>query len=176
MFSHTYVQKPCRPPWSDLRADRSVPFAHQIHPKLKIPVNALALVCICCGLISLINLGSSTAFFAILSLGTLALYISYIVPTTLILIRKLEGRHPAYGPFKLGRWGIPINLFAIVYALYVSIWVSFPVVLPVTASTMNYAAPLWLVVLLLALGDWFTSGKKRFKVPVVKQGDRPSDD
>lgn len=43
-------------------------------------------------LLSLINLGSTTAFYAILSLGTLALYISYIPPVLFITIRKISGR------------------------------------------------------------------------------------
>jgi choline transport protein len=105
----------------------------------------------------------------VLSLASISLYISYIIPITLILLRKLEGRHPAYGPFKLGRWGIPINLFAILYASYIVVFAAFPVVLPVTAKTMNYAAPVWLAVLMFALGDWFISGRKRFKVPVKQE-------
>ena len=94
---------------------------------------------------------------------------SYLVPITLILIRKLEGRHPAYGPWKLGRWGIPINLFAILYGLYVAIWLSFPVALPITAVGMNYSAPLWIAALLFALGTWFLFGRKRFQVPIMPE-------
>ena len=45
------------------------------------------------------------------------------------------------------------------------IFIPFPVVLPVTAATMNYAAPILGFVMLLALIDWFTSGHKRFEVP-----------
>jgi choline transport protein len=120
-------------------------------------------------LLALINIGSTTAFFAILSLSTLSLYISYLLPIIFLLIRKVEGRHPVYGPFRLGKWGIPINVFSIVYGAYMVVFMAFPTFLPVTASTMNYAAPVWLACLLFALGDWFVSGHKRFKVPSSRE-------
>jgi amino acid transporter len=119
---------------------------------------------ICC-LLALINIPSATAFNALISLPTIALYISYGIPILFVLIRKLQGRHPVYGPFKLGRWGIPINLFSLVYIVYILIFLPFPTVLPVDASTINYAGPLVGAVICIAIGDWFISGKHRFKVP-----------
>ena len=156
-------------PCKALRANEMPRARQQIHPVLKIPVNAVILICVCCFLLSLINLGSTSAFYIVLSVSGIALYISYLVPITLILIRKLEGRHPAYGPWQLGRWGIPINLFAILYGLYVTIWLSFPVSLPVTAVGMNYAAPLWIATLMFALATWFFYGRKRFQVPAIPE-------
>lgn len=149
-------------------------FAH-IHPKLHIPFNTVCLVTICCCLLSLINIASTTAFYAIVSLSTLSLYISYIIPITLVLIRKLEGRHPKYGPFHLGKWGIPINLFAILYGCYLTVFLAFPVYYPVDRETMNYAAPLWLACFVIAVGCWFIFGHKKFNIP-VKQSDPRADE
>jgi choline transport protein len=153
--------------WAFAR-DRGLPFSDffsYVHPTLKIPTRALGLVSVLSCLLALINIGSTTAFFAVLSLSTLSLYISYMLPILFFLIRKLEGRHPVYGPFKLGKWGVPINLFALVFASYMVVFMSFPTFLPVTKSTMNYAAPVWIACLLFALGDWVVSGHKRFTVP-----------
>jgi choline transport protein len=119
-----------------------------------------------CALLAIINIGSNTAFNALVSLPLIALYISYFIPTLFILIRKLQGRHPQYGPFKLGRWGILINLFAIIYILFVLSFVALPTILPVMAVNMNYAGPLVLAVILIALLDWVISGRHRFDVPV----------
>jgi choline transport protein len=88
-----------------------------------------------------------------------------------ILIRKLEGRPPAYGPFKLGRWGIPINILAIIWSIFTIIWLPFPISLPVTKETMNYAAPVWAAGLFIALVDWFISGHKRFRIPAGVDAD-----
>src|SRR5271170_4669914 len=117
-------------------------------------------------LLNLINLGSTTAFFAIISLNTLALYISYIIPMVFIVMAKLRGDHIPYGPFRLGRWGLPINAFAIIYAIFIAIFLPFPPFLPVTAASMNYGGPVMGFVILFALADWFISGRKRFQVPV----------
>lgn len=116
-------------------------------------------------ILSLINLGSSVALFALLSLNALAILFSYIPPIVFLLIRKLSGEHPRYGPFKLGRWGIPINLFAIAFLSWGTFWTTFPIMTPITAETMNYAAPIFFVLFAAILGDWFTTGKKRFQVP-----------
>lgn len=98
----------------------------------------------------------------------IALYISYFIPILFIMIRKLQGRHPKYGPFKLGRWGIPLNLFSLIYILFILSFVALPPYRPVTAANMNYAGPLVLFVMAMALVDWFINGHRRFKVPVPR--------
>lgn len=119
---------------------------------------------ICC-LLALINIASATAFNALISLPTIALYISYGIPILFMMIRKLQNRHPVYGPFKLGRWGIPINMFSLAYIIYILVFLPFPTILPVTAVNINYAGPLVGAVILIAIGDWYVTGKKRFRVP-----------
>ena len=132
------------------------------------PLNALTLICVICFILSLIYIGSSTAFNAIMSLVAIALHVSYVLPIGFILLRKICGPPIAYGPFKLGRWGGPINLFSLVYLLFVIIWIPFPTELPVTASNMNYAGPILLIVIFGAIADWVISGHKRFRFPVAR--------
>lgn len=148
--------------------DNGLPFSSffsVIHPTLHIPIRALGLVSVICALLGLISVGSTVAFFALLSLSTISLYLSYLIPIFFFLLRKLEGRHPSYGPFKLGRFGIPINTFAVCYCIFMIIWLPFPSMLPVTAKNFNYAGPIMAAVLIAALLDWFISGHKRFQVP-----------
>ena len=95
----------------------------------------------------------------------MGLYVSYVIPIIFVLIRKLQGRHPAYGPFSLGRFGIPINIFAIAYGIYIIVFTPLPIGLPVTAENMNYAGPILGFVILLAFVDYFVSGRKRFILP-----------
>jgi amino acid transporter len=153
--------------WAFAR-DKGLPFSSlftYVHPRLQIPIPALCLVGFICSLLALVNIGSSVAFAALVSLPTTALYISYFIPILLLLLRKLAGKHPQYGPWKLGRWGIPINLVSLLYIVYVLIWIPFPPSRPVTAESMNYSGPLVLAVIGFALLDWFTTGRKRFQVP-----------
>jgi choline transport protein len=116
-------------------------------------------------LIGLINIGNTTAFSAVLSLATMGLYLSYVIPLGFVLARKLQGQHPPYGPFRLGIWSIPVNIAGLAFGIFIVIFLPFPVVLPVTAATMNYAAPILGAVMVGALLDWFISGRKRFEVP-----------
>lgn len=156
--------------WSFAK-DHGLPFSDAfsyLHPTLNVPVNALLLVGVICALLSLINIGSSTAFNALISLPLITLYISYGIPITFILIRKVRGLHTRYGPFQLGRWGIPINTFALVYILFILSFVALPTLRPVVPSNMNYAGPLACAIMLIALGDWFIHGKRRFQVPVSR--------
>jgi amino acid transporter len=137
----------------------------QVHPTLRMPTRALGLVATICALIGLITIGNTSAFFAVISLGAIALYISYIVPILLFLIRKLQGEHPRYGPFHLGKAGIFINIYAVAWCLFCIAWLPFPAMVPVTAANFNYAGPIMIVVICIALGDWFISGHKRFHIP-----------
>lgn len=156
--------------WAFAR-DHGLPYAEYfgyVHPRLRIPLNSLWLVSAICVALSLINIGSTTAFYALLSLGTLALYISYIMPILFIALRKVSGEPIQYGPFRLGRFGLPINIFALVYGIFISIWLPFPPFQPVTAANMNYGGPIVAVVIIFAISDWFLGGKTRFQVPVAR--------
>jgi choline transport protein len=132
------------------------------------PLNALGLVITICFLLSLIYIGSTTAFNAILSLAAIGLYVSYIPPVAFILLRKIRGPPITFGPFKLGKWGIPVNLVTLAFLLYIHVWFAFPTILPVTASNMNYAAPILLLVIFGSIADWVISGHKRFDFPVQR--------
>ncbi|RAR14138.1 amino acid transporter [Stemphylium lycopersici] len=151
--------------------DNGLPFSRffsYVHPTLKLPVNALLLVGTIVTCLSLIYIASATAFNALISLQALALHISYFFPLLFMLLRKIRGPPPPYGPFKLGTIGLPINIFALCYLVFVVIWMPFPQVLPVTGDNMNYAGPIFGAVVLGALAHWFTSGRKTFKMPVIR--------
>jgi choline transport protein len=117
-------------------------------------------------LLAIINIGSTTAFYAILSLATLAQYISYLFPILFFLIRKIQGTAPPMGPWNMGRWGMAVNIYGLLWCVFMIIWLPFPTSRPVTANTMNYAGPVWIACCLFALCDWFFgNGKHRFLLP-----------
>ncbi|KAK4916430.1 hypothetical protein LTR49_015528 [Elasticomyces elasticus] len=151
--------------------DGGLPFSEhfsKVHPTLRIPINAVALTSTICLLINIIPVGSTTAFYALTSLSTLALYFSYCVPATLILIRKLENNFPAYGPWKIAGpyWvGLCVNIFAFAWGWYCVFSLCLPTFMPVTAATMNWAGPILAGVIVIAVTQWFVSGHKNFVVP-----------
>jgi choline transport protein len=153
--------------------DNGLPFSRvfaKIHPGLKIPVNALCLLAVCLYLLALINIGSSFAFNAFLSLPALGLYISYFFPILFLFWRRVSSGHSepiVWGPYKLGKSGPYVNAAALCYLTFVVIWMPFPTILPVDRLNMNYAEPIVGVVLIAAAVDWCVNGRKRFRVPVA---------
>jgi hypothetical protein len=120
-------------------------------------------------LLSIIYVISSTAFNAIISLQAMALCVSYVPPISFLALRRIRGAAPTPGPFKVGRFGLAVNLFALAYLIFVIIWMPFPQMLPVTGKNMNYAGPLLGAVIVGALLDWLIGGRKRFQVPVARE-------
>jgi len=136
--------------WAFAR-DHGLPFSQffgAVHPTLRIPLNSLMLVSAVIVLLQLINIGSSTALFAILGVSTIGLYMSYILPILFILLTKLRTPESIrYGPFRLpAAPGLVINAFAVVYGVFILIWLPFPPFMPVTGvnaslSLSHYTRP-----------------------------------
>lgn len=85
-----------------------------------------------------------------------------------MFIRRIRGPEPLHGPFKLGRFGIPVNFFSLCFILYVGMWMPFPQMLPVNKDNMNYAGPILGAVIMGALLDWVLNGRKRFQIPIAR--------
>lgn len=144
----------------------------KVHPTFRVPVNALYLSALCVCILALINVGSSTAFNAIISLTALSLYISYFLPILFLLWRRLSSTRPSpisWGPSRLGTAGAFVNAGALCYILFTFIWMPLPTILPLDRFNMNYADPILGVVILGAALDWLWNGKRRFTVPVADQ-------
>lgn len=110
----------------------------QVHPKLRVPVNALLVTSGITFLLSLINIGSKVALNAIISLQLSALMSSYTVSIGCVLYRRLK--HPELLPparWRLGRFGVAINGLAVIYSSYTFFWCFWPLETPVDASSFN---------------------------------------
>jgi choline transport protein len=147
-----------------------LPFADylkQLNPKDKCPTRAVVLTTVIISLFSLINIGSTTAFNALLSLSVIGTYFSYGLPIILFAIRRFDPKRPiVFGPWRLGKFGFAVNLVAIIFCSFLIIFLPFPTVLPVTALNMNYAVVLFAGVMGFAVVYYFTGGKDRYKGPV----------
>lgn len=151
--------------------DNGLPFAKwigHVHPRLHIPANAIALTCFLTCLLALINIGSSAAFNAVISLQIAALMASYCVSISCVLYRRLfqpELLPPAR--WSLGRWGVPINLFGLGYAFFVFFWSLWPNATPVNTSSFNWSVVIFVAVLILTAVMYYFKGRKVYVGPVT---------
>lgn len=89
-------------------------------------------------LLGLIYLGSSSAFNAFVSVGVIALAVSYGIPIALSMAKKRAGVNTA--PWRFGGTsGWIFNIVALAWILFELVLFSMPPAIPVTSSTMNYA-------------------------------------
>ncbi|KAK8112228.1 uncharacterized protein PG998_008685 [Apiospora kogelbergensis] len=135
------------------------------------PLRTLGLLVVVDVALAMISIGSTTAFNAMLSLPLIAIYLSYGIPILFILVRRLRGLPVGkMGPFRLPRAGgvaVAVNALAVVYILYIISFAGLPTMMPATKDNMNYAGPMMLGIIVVALADWCISGRRRFRLPEV---------
>ncbi|THW81708.1 amino acid transporter [Aureobasidium pullulans] len=166
----SYNVSTSRQTWSFAR-DRGLPFSDwiaKVDPKREVPNNAVAVTCMFTILLSLINIGSDAAFNAIVSLNLTSLMITYVVSIGCVLYRRLT--NPDSLPkcrWSLGRWGIPINTFAVVYSGFVFFWMFWPQTTSHAAADFNWSVLMFMVILVIAVIDWVFRARKTYTGPVV---------
>jgi amino acid transporter len=110
-------------------------------------------------------LWNSTAYVAVTSIAVIGLYVAYVLPT---LLRLLRGVDFVPGPWHLGRWSRPIGIIAVAWVAFISILFMLPTAAPVTVSTFNYTVVAVVAVLGFATIYWFVSARRWFKGPKVQ--------
>jgi choline transport protein len=103
-----------------------------------LPVNSiLASLCICV-IIALLNLGGRKIFNSIVGLLTGTLGLTYALSIGCVLWRRCYGAPLPPARWSLGRWGIPLNIIALLYMLTSSIISFFPIFNGTTVANMNW--------------------------------------
>ena len=145
----------------------------KVDSRHRVPIRSLWLPIVIVSLLSLFTVGNtatSTVFSAFTALSSLGLYSSYIIAISCMLHARLTGRigdgpqHLVqYGNWKLPRGvGVPLNIFALLWTFYLTIWLPFPTTLPVTGTNMNYAGPIYVFIVTAAVMYWFAWGRARW--------------
>lgn len=106
-----------------------------------------------------LNVASSAAFGAFVALGSIGLFVSYFIAIACMVHNRFQVNAAPLGNWNMGVMGLPVNVFALVYTAWVTVWLAFPSTLPVTRQNMNYAAPIFGVTTLSAFGYWFIKGR-----------------
>ena len=103
----------------------------KIDPVHKTPVIPSILIGVLALAILVSNIGSPEVFTAVTSVAIIMIYIAYLLVTVPMLMRRLRGQWPdeagrESGYFSLGRFGIVVNVVAVVWGVAMSINLAWP--------------------------------------------------
>lgn len=181
-----YLTTVSRLVWAFAR-DRGLPgwrSVSKVQSKTAIPFLAVIITSLIACLIGLVNIGSSTAFNDVISLGVSSLYASYIITESLLLWRRCRGdirkakdvgdgtgeaNQLVWGPFHLpGVFGIIVNAWAVVFGIIIFFFSFWPVATPVTAVHMNFSVLMTGAVVLFAVLYYALWARKTYEGPIVE--------
>ncbi|KAL4794299.1 amino acid/polyamine transporter I [Aspergillus venezuelensis] len=176
--------------WSFAR-DRAVP-GWRIWSKVShtncLPTYSILLTMSITCLIGLINIGSSVALNAVVSMAVSGLYLSYLTVGALLLYRRctgaistfatsgdtaitnVPGAKLVWGPFRIpGIWGIAVNAYAVVYMIIVVFFSFWPSQMQgINKGNMNFSVVGTVGTILLAVVYYVVRAKKVYTGPVVE--------
>ena len=105
-------------------------FSH-ISPKHRVPVRSIWLPILVTMVLACLNIASYAAFGAFIALSSLSLLTSYGIAIACMLRARLQNK-VRYGGWTLGKLGVPINVFALLYTGWIMIFCCFPSYMPIT--------------------------------------------
>ncbi|KAL9396090.1 hypothetical protein Peur_010343 [Populus x canadensis] len=150
-----------------LSRDNGIPFSpiwRKIHPKYKVPTNAVWLCAAISIILGLPILKLDVIFTAIVSISTIGWVGGYAVPIFARLVMAEKNFKP--GPFYLGRARRPICLVAFLWICYTCSAFLLPTLYPIQWKTFNYAPVAVGMFLTLIMLWWAFDARKWFKGPV----------
>jgi urea carboxylase system permease len=101
----------------------------RVSGRARVPIIPALFVGFCSLALLGINLANQSAFLTLTSVAIIMFYLPYLAVTGSMLRRRLRGEwpRPEHGPyFNLGRWGLPVNIFAVVYGTLVAFEIAWP--------------------------------------------------
>ncbi|GAB7331951.1 hypothetical protein MBLNU13_g03867t1 [Cladosporium sp. NU13] len=151
--------------------DRGLPaadFLSYVRPGWDIPLNSILVSMCITALLSLINLGSTVAFNAIISIGVVSLLSSYLVSITCILYKRFRNETLLPRRWSAGRYGMAFNLCAWAYVVIAYVFAFFPIGTPVTTETMNWASAVYGGIIVVAAVHYVVYARHIYIPPVSR--------
>ncbi|EFQ98516.1 hypothetical protein MGYG_01543 [Nannizzia gypsea CBS 118893] len=151
--------------------DGGIPFPSffaKIDKRFIVPLNSLYVSFFIVCLLSLINIGSTVAFQAIISLGTASLLSSYIISISCVRLRRWRGEPLPPARWSMGRWSSTVETVAILFLLIAFGFSFFPLVSKVDVTTMNWSCAIFGGVVVFSLIYYVLHARHVYKGPVTR--------
>ncbi|MFF8467590.1 APC family permease [Streptomyces griseus] len=100
----------------------------RVSPRFGTPVAPAVLIGVVGVVILVVNINQPQIFSVITSIAIIMIYLAYLLVTVPMLLRRLRGdRQPCGGDaFSLGRWGLPVNIAAVLWGTAMSLNLAWP--------------------------------------------------
>ncbi|KAI6914489.1 amino acid transporter [Hortaea werneckii] len=159
-----------RQTWAFAR-DNGLPFSSTLRKittiGTPIPLYSVFASLIITVVVSLLNLAGSTAFNSVVGLLSGSGGVSYSISISCVLWKRITGQPLPHAPFRLGIWGIPINVIAIAYCIVLTTMSFFPMFAAVSVETMNWGIAMFGGATILCMVYYFVWGNKFYQPPAV---------
>ncbi|OCL11504.1 putative choline transport protein [Glonium stellatum] len=158
--------------WAFARED-GVPFSShisRIEPHTALPVYAISITACVSMLLALIGLSSTTTLNVLSGLTIAGFYSGFILSASMMLWRRLTtpDTNIPWGPFRLGKLGVPVTVFALAYSFIGWLFSFWPSVAVVSVKTFNWSLVVYFGVMFLAMGWWAVRARKTYKGPKME--------
>ncbi|GAA2774673.1 APC family permease [Saccharopolyspora taberi] len=101
----------------------------RVSPRFQTPVVPAIIIGVLAVALLVVNIGQPQIFSAVTSLAIILIYVSYLLVTIPMLIARLRGKWSSKkqeGRFCLGRFGLPVNVLAVLWGLGMTINLAWP--------------------------------------------------
>jgi urea carboxylase system permease len=130
----------------------------RIDPVRKTPVIPSILIGVLAIAILFANAGVPEVFTAVTSVAIIMIYLAYLLVTIPLLRKRLRGQWPDEGQkgyFTLGRWGLPINILAVLWGGAMALNLAWPREDVYGAGWLSYIAFIFIGIVALGGLAWF---------------------
>src|ERR1700742_4517986 len=114
--------------------DNALPFGEKlarVNPKTQTPIIPAVVIGVIAAIILVINIGQPKIFTVLTSIAIIMIYLAYLMVTGPMLKKRLQGQWPPKdlkegGYFTMGRWGLPVNIFAVAWGSLMALNLAWP--------------------------------------------------
>ncbi|PIG69434.1 amino acid permease [Aspergillus arachidicola] len=138
-----------------------------VTPGWNIPLNAVMVSLMVTVLLSLINIGSTTALLAIVTLTIGSLMSSYVITIGCLLLKRIRGEPLPPRRWSLGRFGMAINIGALCFLVPVFVFAFFPLTSTVDRESMNWCVVMYGGIMIIAILYYIFRGRHVYIPPVA---------
>ena len=152
--------------------DNALPFGEKlasVNSLTQTPIVPAVVIGVIAELILVLNIGQPKIFTVLTSIAVIMIYLAYLMVTVPLLRKRLAGQWPppdlaAGGYFTMGRWGMLVNIVAVLWGAGMALNLAWPRVAVYGAPWYNTWGAFVYISIILGAGVWWYAIKGRHHI------------